>query len=139
MVNCSLSLLVLVNPTSIETLRDGPFANHDSPESLIGIFVEMIHCVGFDLLVLPAIAQERCHNGVSSLTEDLDLPMRSLDNDSHPLAIRVVLYYIEELKLVHLRLLVMIIFDYDLIVLVSFQKLYAVVLRSIYQSQLIWA
>ena len=60
--------------------------------------------------------------------------MGSLDNDSHPLAIRVVLYHIEQLKLVHLRLLVMVILDYYLIVLVSFQKLYAIILGSIDQS-----
>ena len=134
MVDCSLCLLILVNPTPIETLRDGPLTNHNSPKSLVGIFVKMLHGVGLDLLVLPAITQERCHDRISSLAKDLDFSMGSLDNDSHPLAIRIVLYHIEKLKLVHLRLLVMVILDYDLIVLVSFQKLYAVVLRSIDQS-----
>ena len=92
-----------------------------------------------DLLILPRIGQQRKQNRVSSLAEDLDLPVGLLDDDGHPFALRVELNHIQQLILVQLRLLVVIVLNDELISVVPLHELYSIVLGGVEQGEFVRA
>lgn len=101
----------------------------------------MVNRLHLNLLIFPCVIQQGTQNTVSTFAEHFDLTIGSLDDNRHPFPVRIKLNDIKKLKLINLILLVMIVFNYDFIVLVPLYKLDTIIFGSIDEAKLIgtWA